>query len=266
MSVTGKLLLLSVLSSVYSARILGIFPTPSISHQAVFQPIWRELSLRGHQVTVITPNPLKDRHLTNLTEVDASFLYEHVGTVTSTLKVKKDHWYLWKRILSSQGKTADNLLSHPAVVTLIKDKNIRFDLIIAEFLFPFMTPLAVKYGCPFIGVTSLPAPTVTYESIGNPTHPVINPDVLTTYSDDMAFWEKVDIFLYGIYMRYVYYVEYVPIFNSIVRKHFGSSVPPVEYLAKNVSIVLTNTNPVLHGARAYSPGTIEISMMSIKPK
>lgn len=152
MSVTGKLLLFSVLSSVYSARILGIFPTPSISHQAVFQPIWRELSLQGHQVTVITPNPLKDRHLTNLTEVDASFLYEHVGTVTSTLKVKKDHWYLWKRILSSQGKTADNLLSHPAVVTLIKDKNIRFDLIIAEFLFPFMTPLAVKYGCPFIGV------------------------------------------------------------------------------------------------------------------
>lgn len=68
--------LIFVLDPVQSARILGLFPTPSVSHQSVFQPIWRELSLRGHKVTVITPNPLKDPSLTNLTEIDMSEAYE----------------------------------------------------------------------------------------------------------------------------------------------------------------------------------------------
>jgi glucuronosyltransferase len=41
------------------ARILGIFPTPSISHQLPFQAIMKALAARGHNVTVISPDPLK---------------------------------------------------------------------------------------------------------------------------------------------------------------------------------------------------------------
>ncbi|KAL3288283.1 hypothetical protein HHI36_002731 [Cryptolaemus montrouzieri] len=63
-------------SEVNSARILGWFVCPSISHQSVFQPIWRELSLRGHEVTVITSDPLNDPTLKNLTEIDVKFSYK----------------------------------------------------------------------------------------------------------------------------------------------------------------------------------------------
>jgi hypothetical protein len=41
------------------ARILGIFPSPSFSHQIVFQTIMKALVARGHQVTVISTDPLK---------------------------------------------------------------------------------------------------------------------------------------------------------------------------------------------------------------
>jgi hypothetical protein len=41
------------------ARILGIFPSPSFSHQIVFQTIMKALAARGHQVTVISTDPLK---------------------------------------------------------------------------------------------------------------------------------------------------------------------------------------------------------------
>jgi hypothetical protein len=41
------------------ARILGIFPSPSFSHHLVFQEIMKALVARGHQVTVISTDPLK---------------------------------------------------------------------------------------------------------------------------------------------------------------------------------------------------------------
>ena len=53
------LLLLYAACSIKAAQILGIFPMPSISHQLPFQAIMKALSARGHQITVISPNPLK---------------------------------------------------------------------------------------------------------------------------------------------------------------------------------------------------------------
>jgi glucuronosyltransferase len=52
-----KFLLVFVLSSVEGSRILGIFPTPSISHQVVFQRLSMDLAARGHQLTVVTTHP-----------------------------------------------------------------------------------------------------------------------------------------------------------------------------------------------------------------
>jgi hypothetical protein len=54
-----SLLLLHAMCSTEAARILGIFPTPSISHQLPFQAIMKALAARGHQITVISTNPLK---------------------------------------------------------------------------------------------------------------------------------------------------------------------------------------------------------------
>ena len=53
------LLLLCAVCTTKAARILGIFPTPSISHQLTFQAIMKALAARGHQITVISPKPLK---------------------------------------------------------------------------------------------------------------------------------------------------------------------------------------------------------------
>jgi hypothetical protein len=53
------LLLLGAVCYSRGARILGIFPTPSISHQLPFQAIMKALAARGHQITVISPDPLK---------------------------------------------------------------------------------------------------------------------------------------------------------------------------------------------------------------
>jgi glucuronosyltransferase len=52
-------LLLYAVCSTQAANILGIFPAPFISHQLTFQAVMKALAARGHQITVISPNPLK---------------------------------------------------------------------------------------------------------------------------------------------------------------------------------------------------------------
>lgn len=53
-------LAVNFLSFVGSARILGIFPYPSKSHSILGQALFTELAGRGHEVTYVSPFPLKD--------------------------------------------------------------------------------------------------------------------------------------------------------------------------------------------------------------
>lgn len=43
-----------------SANILGFLPTFAKSHYIAFQPLLKELAIRGHNVTVVSHFPLKD--------------------------------------------------------------------------------------------------------------------------------------------------------------------------------------------------------------
>jgi glucuronosyltransferase len=69
-------------NSVQCANILGVFISPLFIHQIIYHSLCRELSLRGHQVTVITPFPLDDPTLTNLTEISIEFVHEIIKEET----------------------------------------------------------------------------------------------------------------------------------------------------------------------------------------
>lgn len=51
------LLFLVTSSSVYSLRILGLFPHPGVSHFHFFHPVMRALADAGHDVTVVSHFP-----------------------------------------------------------------------------------------------------------------------------------------------------------------------------------------------------------------
>lgn len=126
--------ILSVLcGTVVPANILGFFGVPSISHQQVYQVIWKELSLRGHNVTVVTPNPLNDPSLTNLTEIDVSYSYEAFRNY-STEKFSRsiNHWDAFDIIEALTAIVNDVQFSHPEVIKLLEDKTRQFDVLLAE--------------------------------------------------------------------------------------------------------------------------------------
>lgn len=135
------------------ANILGYFPTCSISHQVIFQPIWKELSLRGHRVTVITPNPLKDPSLTNLTEIDVSYMYEKIPKIVKKMMAKMDENIYSQMIghFEVMRMFEEEILGSKGVLELLGNKNLQFDLVMMEMISNIGLGFGHKYKAPVVG-------------------------------------------------------------------------------------------------------------------
>ncbi|KAK4872327.1 hypothetical protein RN001_014356 [Aquatica leii] len=247
-----------IINSCDSARILGIIPTPSYSHQVIFQPLWKELSLRGHQVTVLTTNPIKDATLTNLTEIDTSFSYkilqdnllEIINNSENILKTIELTVKLFDNIFDKQ-------LEHPQVKELINDPNVQFDLVIFEFTTIIPIAFSMKFNCPFIGVLSIDGPNIFYKKLGQPAHSVLYPDFLMNQTGDLTLTKRiiavVSQFMLELFVEWCF----MPFQQSLVNKHFGQNYNVIE-MFKNVSLVFVNSDPILHVVRPTTPIIVPI--------
>lgn len=261
------LLLLCVLNT-QCANILGVFNIPSVSHQVVFQPIWKELSLRGHQVTVITPNPLNDPTLTNLTEIDVGgVLYRIIeGTKRSGLARAIDHWAFTRKTNELNVKFTTEIFANEQVQALLANDTKTFDLVMIEPFYYSPAILAAKYNCPLIGVESLNVHTPVHELIGSPIHPLLYPDFATAYGREKTFFQKVDVVLFYFWQKYAHRKN-MELIREEIRKHIDENLPDVDEVMKNMSLLFLNTNPILHGSRPYGPNVIEMGgMMHLTPE
>lgn len=143
----------TVFNTVQNARILGIFPFPSISHQKPFLNICKELSLRGHQVTAVTPNPLRNESLTNLTEIDVSSIYNLIQERGFDKVLVSDRSTILATIEMKELANAfvELILSTKEVQDLMNNQKTHFDLIIAESHSRILFAFGEKYKAPVIG-------------------------------------------------------------------------------------------------------------------
>ncbi|CAH0547827.1 unnamed protein product [Brassicogethes aeneus] len=245
------------------ARILGIIPMPSFSHQIPFRPIWRELSLRGHQVTVLTTDPMRDPQLTNLTEIDLGFSYEVLkkhGFPDFAADDSLSFRQIGKKFALMINELSAGQLSSPQVKQLIGDESIEFDLLVVEAQIPIYMGFAWRFNCPSVGIASLDANLNFHDSIGNPTHPVLNPDpnLPIVDPDNMTFKERLASFLYIYIYKYLTYNKYYPLEDGRFKKFFGDDAPTLLEVQNNISFVMVSTNPIFHSTRAANPNTIFI--------
>lgn len=261
-------ILTAFLSHVHSAKVLGVFTVASFSHQIVFQPIWKELSLRGHEVTVLTPNPLRDPTLTNLTEIDLSFQYENMEQFKQAVSKGTDHWAMMDVVMDVFVNLTRKLFLSDAVLKFARDNTTTFDVVLAEAVDPTTYAFAAKFKCPLIGISSLSVMNTMHEVHGTPVHPILHPDLTTPYyGAELGFFDKVDIVLFDLYQRYIYHHRYIPAVNSIIKESFGDHFPDTISLQKETSLLFLNTNPIIHGSRPYGPNVIEFGGgISLKPK
>ncbi|XP_046994330.1 UDP-glucosyltransferase 2-like [Schistocerca americana] len=215
-------LLLVIPGIALSARILGINPSASISHQKPFLIIMRALAERGHQVTAITTNPIEDPPK-NLTQIDMPFTYPREGQLMDVKEM------MLNVLKSPPEKLAEMLLPYNEML-----QEQKLDLVIMETVtvfcyFGFVHQLGSP---PVVGFLSSGVPGTLSYAMGDYVNPAYMADVMTSYSDHMTFWQRLQNTL-----SFLSYQENMKQFSAVFREHQETSVDRavwwVEYVIRH---------------------------------
>ncbi|XP_063913093.1 UDP-glucosyltransferase 2-like [Zophobas morio] len=242
------------------ANILGVFMYPSISHQMVYHNIMQELSLRGHHVTVVTPDPVNNPAFTNLTEIDIHCAYDLLEEKNVQKLFFKDLTFydITRNFFQLLEIIADRELSSPSFKKLLGDHNRTFDLILVELMHPVMYALSGKFKAPVIGLMSMNIFNTQYDAVGNVNHPVLYPDfVINLPAGNMMLWEKVQSLAFFVWNRYYYQNVVLVKADKLVKKYFGDLAYISEY-ENSVSMSLLNRHHQIQSLRPNVPAVVEI--------
>lgn len=261
------LLAATLISAAESAKILGIFMTPSHSHQVMYQPIWRELSLRGHHVTVYTPDPINDPTLTNLTEIDLSFSYDVWKNYSKDNFKKESKFEEARNVFLGLSAVFKAQMSSPQMQKLLANENQeKYDLFLVEYFYPSFYPFKDLFDCPMVGIISLPLTIGSVASLGMVKHPVLDPDFLLPFATDLSFKERViSVITYALF-RINIALKVAPVLNVEVKRYFGPQTRDVLTFLKDFSLVLGNYNYVTQNIRPNVPAFVEIAGIHLQPE
>lgn len=137
----------------HSENILVICPFYGRSHFWVFEPLFKELAVRNHNVTVISHFPQRTP-IPNFRDVNVA---NDSAFTSSQPRYSRDKtsrflvWILMPLILDFSMKSCDSVLTHQNLRNFLNENN-KFDVILYE---PFVTNcflgIAKKFEAPIIG-------------------------------------------------------------------------------------------------------------------
>ncbi|XP_013168849.1 PREDICTED: UDP-glucuronosyltransferase 2B15-like isoform X2 [Papilio xuthus] len=261
-------LLCFTITWIESARILAMFPTPSISHQVVFRPLTQELVKRGHEVIVITPDPAfpKGQAPKNLTEIDVHDIsYSKWKTLMGRIKdVGRDVIEQLDVFIDSNNAIFEEQIKINSVQEILKYKEDYFDLILIEACVRPAIGLSYVFKAPVIQVSSFGAVMDNYYVMGSPTHPFLYPGMVRDRLYNLTIWEKIkQLRKEFITAMYTYNLEKD---NEILKRLFGQNVPTVDELSNNVAMLFLNYHPIWDSNRPAPPGVIYMGGLHQNPQ
>ncbi|KAL0128980.1 hypothetical protein PUN28_003990 [Cardiocondyla obscurior] len=253
----------------FSKRLLFITPTPSYSHQIVFRAICLALNKRGHEIVTLNPNTINDPNLTNYTEIDFGFAYDKIDDTDTS----QSRWNLTQlaglktRLLTLGHMISEDVLSHPDLMKYYDNTtDAHFDAVVAEMI---MTPatymLAHKFNAPLIGVMSMDLQNVHRFNLGSPVMPshLSNWELESLTGSHVSFWKRTVNFVNTWWRIYTWFNNFANKQQRIAEKYLGKDIPHVIDVAKNMSLVLINQEPLLAYARPEIPNIIHFSKLHI---
>lgn len=266
------LFLTSAIGRYEAARILGVFPTPSISHQVAFRPLILELVNRGHEVIVMTPDPIfkNGEAPANLTEIDVhdiSYKTWMDGLVNKqiTKGSRSDLKEQVQAILDMMEKVFDKQLQTIEMQKIIMDNSRTFDLLILEAYASSSLGLSYIFkNVPVIQISSFGALTDSLYAIGAPIHPLIYPTCFQQKTNDLTIWDKIRE-LYHNYCVESTFEGYQERSTMFLRNMFGKDMPSIRQLERNVDLLLLNVHPLWEMNRPYPPNVIFMGGIHQKP-
>ncbi|XP_013184515.1 UDP-glucosyltransferase 2 [Amyelois transitella] len=258
-------------NNVNSARILGVFPVPSISHQVVFQAYAKELAKNGHELVIITPNPLKEKNA-NITEIDVSASYQEVKKI-----MNNDPHKMFRRgvvqdpspeILTELYSFVTHMFidqfNQPAVKNLINNKE-HFDLVVIEAFLEYPLIFSHLFKAPTILLCSFYGFSKVYDTVGAATrHPIFYPHIQRTKYRDYTFWDRVRETVTEF--RLMYSESLVEQYqNKALKDNYGPDAPTVHDLQNNIDLLFLNSHPIITNNRPVPSNVVHLGGLHLQP-
>ncbi|XP_034950387.1 UDP-glucuronosyltransferase 2B9-like [Chelonus insularis] len=243
-----------------AARILAIFPYPSHSQQVVSNELCLALQERGHELVVFTTDPV-NRNLANYSEVSLKSMYKEHARILNFYAVSKIGFWRFAELFLELGRIiTDYTYSTPEMKKIILEKkNQRFDVILVSAMYwDSLYYLADVLDVPMIGVSSLPTQAIHNYIMGNPYLTACFPEMLSGFTDQMSFKERIINLFWTVKQMYYYKYKNLPIQSRVLKKHFGDAAPPVDELINRLSMIFTNSRLFFNFPRTSVPGILQI--------
>ncbi|XP_071564735.1 UDP-glucosyltransferase 2-like [Temnothorax nylanderi] len=265
---------LYIAAPVKTARILAIVPIPSYSHQICYQSLWIALSQRGHEVVLITTDPINDPSLTNLTEINFQSNYQLMKKLNFVKNVMAGT-HAWLRTSRTQiwplcGDAAENIFKHPKVRKMYApDSDEKFDLIIVETVkMPSFYALAHRFNAPLIGVSSLGYRNINYYLLGAPvlsSHPSVW-EIEDDTGLNLSLWRRIKNFIRQWYHIYYSINYFYPKQQAIAEKYLGKNIPDIKDMERNMSLAFHSQQEALSFVRPTQPNILVFGNFHISKK
>lgn len=247
--------------TIEGARILAVYPTPSISHQVVFRPLTNELVKRGHEVVVITtdpqyPNGGAPANLTEINLHDMSYKLWHEKVIDSHIDGGKTSNYdvseAFLKIIEDIGEIQ---LQVDEIKDIIENQKNSFDLLITETWVKWALGFSHVLKSPVIQFSSLGPVFDNLDAIGTAYNPVLYPQNLLHKLHDLSLWEKIEQYYQEYKFRRQSYEAELR-YDKFLQRVFGPDIPPLSELRNNVDMMFFTIHPIWDGNRPVPPGLI----------
>uniref|UniRef100_A0A182V4H5 Uncharacterized protein n=1 Tax=Anopheles merus TaxID=30066 RepID=A0A182V4H5_ANOME len=262
-----------------AAKILAIFPVPLKQHQLVYRPLIEELAGRGHEIVLVTTDPLdmadRPNGTRSIEQIDLSFAYQ-LPALAQLGWVGLDGRDMLRNIFDVMRTISAEELRHPAMQKLIESANRqdgaggtkcnRFDVVMVEWSgVTLMNAFAEHFRAPLVGIANGGAYINAHEALGNPNHPIGYPSIFMPFSEDLSLLQRISSVLFTVWYRFYYYTEEIPAQNLIAKSSFGEHISDLRQIEQNADLLLINAYQQLGNVRPVGPTTVYLGGIHQQP-
>lgn len=254
-----------------SYKILGIFPHPGNSHQAVFEPLLQNLVDKGHTLKIISHFPPK-RQNSRYQWINMG-VFDNLHKEIWDLNLFDVNYFGLERFIYFSGANmvfnmattmCDVLTKLPDVQKIVAEKE-KFDVILVEnFNSDCGVGIAHLLDAPIIAMQSHIAMPWTFSRFRQPYNPSYIPCIFLTYGPHMSFFERLEntVVHHILNLLYTYKVE-VPE-KQIIETNLNCTLPSLDVIAKKTVGLISNAHFTLSGVKPLLPGIIEVGGMHLE--
>ncbi|XP_041981558.1 UDP-glucosyltransferase 2 [Aricia agestis] len=258
--------LLLLASCACASDILMVTMGGTKSHKIPFLELARGLVRRGHNITLISPFAA-DFHFEGMEQITpeglASFVRRYMTFDLVGARMRGEEPLPYMDIIRYGYEACDAFLNDIETRALLRSgKN--YDLAILDGAYPECAlGLVYRFKLPFMYINTVGFYSAPASVSGSPAPYSVTPIFAKAFTDNMGFVDRAANTFWHLGALLGHAIS-VTILQGILRRHFGSDMPHVYDMGKNVSFILQNGHYSVSYPRPFLPNVAEVACIHCK--